>query len=440
MKTKKLFCNATTTLNAIVRVVLVFSVVLFFVSCGNEYKAKRFIKHLEGGYYALLTDVNSETACVYYAKDDIFYKYDVNTEESTQLLNLPDSNSIYLCHNCNVGIGDIYYLTDKMQVMCHNLKTNTETCLNNHNGVLLNFAMCHEQHLLFYNSGEHVVCNERILDYDARTLTSKYVTFDNIDEEFTHVFVPFVFIGRYGLMINLSPENNDEGFDLSKYLYHYSFEGSLVGELNLLCQTDDVWYTKEDDKWFILAMKDIDTVVKYNLYGTVEKEFPSMNGWMQYRGLNSGNLIAQSMEHRVLCYIANDDNNLVSSVYLYYYDANIGEECIINKFVMPSGDDVSFIIGMEERKHIYKTSDNSGLVFCGETDWGNESALLYFDFATKTVHVIDRGASIVYTRDRFRVEHHNGTTQWYDKNGQKSQPRSSFYDMGAELGDFFNMF
>lgn len=439
MKTKKLFCNATTTLNAIVRVVLVFSVALFFVSCSNEYKAKRFIKHLEGGFYALLTDVNSETACVYYAKDNIFYKYDVNTEESTQLLNLPDSNSNYLCHNCNVGIGDIYYLTDKMQVMCHNLKTNTETCLNNHNGVLLNFVMCHEQHLLFYNSGENVDCNERILDYDARTLTSKYVTFDNIDEEFAHVFVPIIFIGHYGLMINLSPENNDEGFDLSKYLYHYSFEGSLVGELNLLCQTEDVWYTKEDDKWFILAMKDRDTVVKYNLYGTVEKEFPSMSGWMQHRGLNSGNLIAQSMKHRVLCYIANDDNNLVSSVYLYYYDANIGEECKINKFVKPSGENVYFTIGTEERKHIYKTSDNAGLVFCGTTDWGEESALLYFDFATKTVQVIDRGV-IVYTRDRFKVEHHNGTTQWYDKNGQKSQPRSSFYDMGADFGSFLNMF
>lgn len=440
MKTKRLFCGATATLGVMARVVLVFSAALFFVSCGNEYKAKRFIKNLEGGYTVLLKDVNDETACVYYAKDDIFYKHDVNTEQTTQLLNLPNINSSYLCHNCNVGIGDIYYLTDQRQVMCHNLKTNAETCLNNYNNVSLDFVMRHEQHLLFYNSRENVSCNERIMDYDARTVTSKYVTFDNIDKEYTNVFVPILCIGHYGLLIDLSPENNDAGFDLCKYLYHYSFKGSLFGKLDLLCQTDDVWYSKEDDKWFILAMKDRDTVVKYNLYGKVAKEFPSMNGWLQHRGLNSGNLIAQSTKHRVLCYLANDDNNLVSSIYLYYYDANIGEECIINKFVKPSGDKVYFTIGSEARKHIYKTSDNSGVVFCGETDWNSEWALLYFEFATKKVHVIDRGVNIEHTRDRFKVEHHNGTVQWYDEDGQKSKPRSSFYDMGAELGSFFNLF
>ena len=94
MKTKKMFCNATTALNVMVRVTLVFLATLFFVSCGNEYKAKRFIKNLEGGFTVLFKDINDETACVYYTKDDIFYKYDVNTKKTEQLLNLPNSNCI----------------------------------------------------------------------------------------------------------------------------------------------------------------------------------------------------------------------------------------------------------------------------------------------------------------------------------------------------------
>ena len=72
----------------------------------------------------------------------------------------------------------------------------------------------------------------------------------------------------------------------------------------------------------------------------------------------------------------------------------------------------------------------------------NEYTLFLFDFATRTTHVIDRGKSISFSRNRFKVEHHNGTVSWYNTNGEASQPervsRDYFYDMGVEIGNMFN--
>ena len=105
-------------------------------------------------------------------------------------------------------------------------------------------------------------------------------------------------------------------------------------------------------------------------------------------------------------------------------------------------------MGSEDRKHIYPTSDGEGLIFCGETDWMNEYALLYFNFKYREIYVVDRGESIIFTNNRFKVKHHNGTTVWYDTNGAKSPPtsraRSILDDMfdygkqGKELGALIN--
>ena len=199
------------------------------------------------------------------------------------------------------------------------------------------------------------------------------------------------------------------------------------------------------DEIVIITEKDVNTAVIYNLYANVKKECPTIYGWPQHRGLPSGNIIAESYNNNILCYIANDDNNLISSVNLYYYDGNTGEEVVIDSFTQPDGKSVDFVMGANERSHIYTTWDDSGLVFCGETDWGNECALLRFDFATRKVSVIDRGSEVSFTRNRFKVEHHNGTTSWYNTDGEESEPesivqesRGYFYDMGVELGNYIN--
>lgn len=414
---------------------------LFIVSCSNEYKADRYIKNMTDGYVPLFKDVSEETAEVYYTKDYTYYKYDVVTKKSSQIFKLEGGQSSYLYDNCNLGRGDVFYLTDQRQVMRYNLKTKTERCLNKYNDVSYEFVAGWNQHLLFYNNGEDVACDERIRDYNTQSLTSRLISFDNIDNEYTKYFVPTLLIGHHGLIIILTHINGEDGLDLSNYLYHYHYHcGKLLsGSLDLLCQSDRIWLNNQDEKLVILAEKDINTVATYDLYGKLVKEFHSLYGWQEYRGLPSGNVIARSREHNILCYIASDDNNFISSIYLYYYDANTGEEVKLNKFVKPSGEEVVFVVGERARKHIYVAEDNVGLVFYGETDWLSEYALLYFDFETRTTQVIDRGVDVSFTRDRFRVEHHNGTVQWYNTSGQETQPRSVFGEMGAELGGLINL-
>jgi hypothetical protein len=77
-------------------------------------------------------------------------------------------------------------------------------------------------------------------------------------------------------------------------------------------------------------------------------------------------------------------------------------------------------------------------VFYGETDFLNEYTLFSFDFESRTIQAIDRGKDITFTRDRFKITHHNGSEAWYDTDGQESAPRSSAYEYGARFADEVN--
>ena len=418
-------------------------IIISLCSCSYEHKAKRFIKNLDTSCTFLFQDISKDCADVYYEKEKAFYKYDIKTKATSQIIQLNESSEVYLCDNFQFGNCDIfYYITDKREVLRYNLKNNESACINKDDEKTHTYVGGWNNHLLFYDTGEVTDCDKRIIDYDTSDLKTDFVKFNNIDDTYKKYFVPYVVIGNNGLIITLSPDNMDEGLDLYKYLYHYNFKNSQNGKLELLCQSDNIDIQKINDQTVVTAEKDIYTAVMYNLDGDIQKEFPTINGWPQKRGLTSGNILAISQETGILCYIANDDKALISSINMYYYDGRTGEEVELNSFKNPNGDVIKFVMGTYAREHIYTRSDNSGLVFYGETDFMNEYALFLFDFATRTTHVIDRGKSISFSRNRFKVEHHNGTVSWYNTNGEASQPervsRDYFYDMGVEIGNMFN--
>lgn len=422
---------------------LIFALITL-CSCGDEYKAKRFVKNLEGDSYFLFQDIDDNGAYVYYMQNFTFYKYDVRTEETQQLFILNNGEKSLLGDNCQAGGSDIFYLDENRNVIRHNLRSNTTTCINDNNGIHYDFVARWYHHLIFYDRDNLKHCDARILDYDALTSEFKYVTFDNIDKEYKKCFVPLLVVGYHGLIVILSPENMEDGMDLYTYLYHYKFtEPSYSGTLETLCQSNKIWMSKQGENWRILTEKDYNTTAVYDMYGKVIKEFPTIYGWDDRRGLNSGNIIARSSRHNISCYIANDDNNLISSINVYYYDGNTGEEVKLNEFFNPEGEKVSYVLGSQARKDIHIARDNAGLVFYGETDWMNEYTLLYFDFASRKTSVIDRGSYIEYTDNLYKLEHHNGSVAWYDKDGYVTQPprkkdHNYFYDMGAAWGELLN--
>lgn len=411
-------------------------------SCSNEHKAKRFIKDLNGDQEYLFQDIDKKNAYVYWESNGVYYQYDIETENSLRIFEIKEGTHTYIGNNCYLGGVDIFYIDTYGNVFRRDLRVNEEVCINNNNGYRQTYVGGYNHSMFFYNEYEGQSCDEKLIEYNIADLTTKYVTFSDVSQEFKEDYALSTVAGHYGLLIILQPK--DLYFYVPSYLYYYNFERE-DGLLRKLCQSDMIRVGMAKDEIVIITEKDVNTAVIYNLYANVKKECPTIYGWPQHRGLPSGNIIAESYNNNILCYIANDDNNLISSVNLYYYDGNTGEEVVIDSFTQPDGKSVDFVMGANERSHIYTTWDDSGLVFCGETDWGNECALLRFDFATRKVSVIDRGSEVSFTRNRFKVEHHNGTTSWYNTDGEESEPesivqksRDYFYDMGAALGNYIN--
>ena len=425
---------------ALERCVVVFLVIMFLCSCSAEHKAKRFIKNLDNKYEYLFRDINNKSAYVYYREDNKYYKYNVRTKKTSDIFELNDSDKIYIYDNCDSGKGDVFYFDiNKKDIFRRNLISDEEASIISYDeDKRYSYVGFWNHNLLFYVDSEDLSCDERFINYDADELTSSFIKFDDIESEYKKHFIPTAIIGPKGIMIVLQPYNIEDGMDLSKCLYYYDVYKGENGELVFLCQTDNVKLVGEDQDRVIIAEKDIYSMVMYDLEGKIKKEFPTILRWPRQRGLSAGNMVAQSDEYNILCYIANDDAAIISSVDLYYYDGNNGEEVKIDKYTNADGESVSFTMGEPARRNIKARSYKDGLVFYGGTDFLNEMALFYFDFASRRVSIIDRGSYITYEKGLFKVEHHNGSEAWYNSNGEASSPRSSLYDMGVEWGNIIN--
>lgn len=408
---------------------------MFLCSCSEEYKAKKFIDNLDSHSEYLFHKIDEASAYVYYEQNDVYYKYDIRKKEDVKIFQLDSEVHLYLCDNCHLGNGDVFYRDDMGSVFRHNLITNEESRLFNDKYV---FMGCYNRHLMFFYKDYTGRLDTRFVDYNANTLESKNVDFYNIEEDYEKYFDMTAIVGYEGVLLIAQPSYMEDGQDFYNYIYHYNCIYDNGGRLNLLCETDDVRIGKVNEEMVILALtKDYEKRFAYDLHGKVVKEIYTLQGWEQYRGLTSGNIVAKSNHDNVLCYIANDDDAFISTIYLYYYDGDTGEEHKINSFTN-AGKKVSFIVSSLAQQHIYVKSDRSGLVFYGETDFLNEYTLFSFDFESRTIQAIDRGKDITFTRDRFKITHHNGSESWYDTDGQESAPRSSAYEYGARFADEVN--
>lgn len=421
-----------------------FIIVLALCSCSDAYKAKRFAKNIEKkGYSAMCNDVCDDGAYVYY-KDDYFnyYKYDVRAEKSSKVLNVNKDEFLY--DDSDSKIGKVFYLKDQANVMCYDLRKNKETCVNKNETVEYEFLFAYRKYFMFCNYKSDVDCNERLIYFDAMKNSFQYVCFNNINSDHRKSYYPTCFFDDQSkFLINLSPGTEDKNFfGYKDYLYSHSLYEMDYKHPKLICEAEEVWCN--DSRTKVMAQNG-DIVSVYNLYGTKEKEFVSIHGWPSKRGLNSGNIIAYSDEDRILCYIANDDGQFISSVNLYYYDGYTGEEVEIDNFKNYDGKTIRFVMNHQAQRDIKLSIDEGGLVFYGETDWGNEYTLFFFSFEDRSTRVIDRGRRVEFIRDRFKVLHHNETESWYNINGQEVEARTwvddwsdSFYDAGAQLGEMLN--
>ena len=413
-------------------------------SCSDEYKAKRFIKKLDKTNSTfLLKDITSTSAYVFYENNGGFFRQNIRTQKSDKLLQLIEGEQNYLTNNCHLGNGDIFYYNKKREVFRYNLKSEEETCINNNDKQQLFFAGCWYNSLVFFDQSKMNDCDKCIINYNTENLESQFVTFDDFhnewfDMESKKYYSTTIIVGYKGVLAILTPSSPEDGADLSPYLFHYHFE-QPNGKVEYLRCADNINIKTQEESYIIVA-ETYNTTYIYDLNGKLTKEFKSINGWPHQRGLTSGNIIAKSDEHSILCYIANDDNSFISTINLYYYDGLTGEEIVLDSFKNADGKKIRFITSVESYKHIYQTSNKEGLVLYGSTDFLNEYALLYFDFKTRTTHVIDRGSDITFTRNRFRVQRHNGSIAWYNKDGHKSQPESKsiYRQMGEDLGALIN--
>ena len=437
---------------------LLFVILLLSLcSCSDEHKAKRFIKKLDGQSEYLFKDINKTSASVYYEKDYEFHKYNIRSKKDEIIFQLTEGTDLYLMDNSHLGKGDVFYMNAQRIVYRYNLISREEQCLNEGDNTAIFLGGWNNALLFFDNSNMHN-CDKCIIHYDTEKTESHFVTFNDFqnpyfDLENKKFFETSVVVGHNGLLVILAPDyltpGFDDGLDLQSYLFHYNFNNPN-GSLDLLCPSDKISVGKMNDETIIVVNKNWTTTVIYDLNAKAIKEFPSIEGWPSRRGLTSGNMIAKSDRYNLLCYIANDDDAFISSINLYCYDGNTGEEFELDSFKNADGEKIRFVMGSEDRKHIYPTSNGEGLVFCGETDFMNEYALLYFNFTYREIFVIDRGESITFTRNRFKVEHHNGTEVWYNTDGLESKPKSEMdryledlFDygrQGRELGSLINSF
>ena len=407
---------------------------MLLCSCSEEHKAKSFIDKLDSQSEYLFHKIDEEEACVYYEKNDGYYKYDIRKKGDVKIFQLDNDRHLYLCDNCHLGKSNVFYRDDMGSVFFRDLITNKETRLFDDNYM---FMGCHNQHLMFFYKEYTGSLDDRFVDYNANDLEYKCIDIYGIEDNYEGYFDMTAIVGYEGVLLVAQPIYIEDGQDFYNYLYYYNCKYDSGSKLSLLCKTDEVSIGKVNDEMVILTLAD-DHIKRlaYDLHGKVVKEIYTLRGWEQYRGLTSGNIVAKSNYDNVLCYIANDDA-FISSIHLYYYDGNTGEEHKINNFTN-AGKKVSFVVGSLAQQHIYVKSDRSGLVFFGETDFLNEYTLFSFDFESRTVQAIDRGKDITFTRDRFKITHHNGSESWYDTDGQESAPRSSAYEYGARLADEVN--
>ena len=210
-------------------------IILSLCSCSNKHKAKRFIKNLDTNCTFLFQDIRKDCADVYYAKDNIFYKYNLETKETTTVLTLIENETAYLYDNSIFGKSDVFYLTSNKEVIQHNLISGEKNCINRDGEKMYTYAGGWNYHLLFFDESNDIInCDTKIIDFDISTMESSFVKFNDIDEELKSQYIPTVIIGNNGLLIVLNPYITEDGLDLQKILYYYNFSALLYCHINII--------------------------------------------------------------------------------------------------------------------------------------------------------------------------------------------------------------
>ena len=425
---------------------VLLTVALILCSCSDEFKAKRFTQKIEkDGYSTVYQDIGDNGVYVYYRnKSYTYYKYNLKAKSTSIVLRINEEDFLYDGNNSKSS--RVVYLKDKDKVLCYDLRTKEEVCLNKNERADYELIFSKGRHFIFCDYRMNTDCNERLVHFDAQQNTLKFVTFNEVDSKYSKEYCPTCIYGNgRDFLIILRPGTEAKDLNsLPDYLYSHSL--GYAQQPKLLCEAQDTWC---DESATHVSAETDDVVLVYDLHGTKVKEFATVYAWPRKRGLTSGNLVAFSQENKVLCYIANDDGEFISSVYFYYYDGHTGEEVKINKFTNHKGNQLTFSMGHQARKDIKVARDGTGITFYGETDWPSENTLFFFSFEDRSMHIIDRGYRVEFIRDRFKVTHHNDTESWYNTNGQQVDARTwvddwaddwtdSFYEAGAQLGALFN--
>ena len=434
---------------------LFFIVLLTLCSCGDEYKAKRFVKNLDGNHKVICVNVNDEEACVYYRDDDYsYYKYDVKTEESSLIVKLNRKNFMYetVCS----GQGCVYYSTESNKVIRYNLSNNEKTDMNRNGDVQYKLVFANNEHAVFYDGRENVNCLNKLVHFNAKTSEYNVIKLGSIDYYYQDYFdVQCIHDGGPSFLIAVI---QDKSSDIYNQLYSYDLKNTKDNSAKFLCKANRIWSNVEIGNIKVMAM-DYNAVAVYNLQGRKEREFATIYSWPSERGLSYGNMIDSSSEYNILCYIATNDEDSSSVPSLCYYDGNTGQEVKINMFTKPNGGKVSFKLLHDWQQNNIKVSSCNRIIFCGTIDM-YDYALLYFDYATREVGVIARGNDIYIIRDHFKVTSHNGCVTWYNSDGWVVEDPTrynnyyndyfdedeyydrldnlDFYGAGAELGKLFN--
>ena len=424
--------------------VLFLIVSLFLCSCGDEYKAAQFTKKIEAdGYTVMCQNINEDGAYIYY-KDRSFnyYKYDVRIERRYKLFSVNESD--FICESNHCEECKVFYLNDQGDVMCYDLIRHTKVCVNNNGEVKYELIRANGNHIIFFDHREGLDCNKRVIYFNAHEYSYRFVKFSNIEDSALKDYTPTCICdnGKDVMMIlrPLNPEC-DRGF--GEYLYYYALYDTYNNTPKLLCRANEILCGElEENKVRRIVAKTNNMVYIYDSQGRSIKEFATINAWPVKRGLTPGNIIAYSAEENILCYVTNNPDDFLSSVDLYYYDGNTGEEVELDQFTDYAGNKRFLYIG-SPADDIKVSTDGLGLVFYGIGD--GEYSLLRFYFQTRQVKLIDRGNWIEFIEDRFKVTHHNNTEAWYNTNGQQVRARTwvddwsdSVYDAGAELGSMLN--
>ena len=271
---------------------LFFIVLLTLCSCGDEYKAKRFVKNLDGDHKVLCVNVNDEEACVYYRDDDYsYYKYDVRTEESSLIVKLNRKNFMYetVCS----GQGCIYYSTESNKVIRYNLSNNEKTDMSRNGDVQYKLVFANNEHAVFYDGRENVNCLNKLIHFNAKTSEYNVIKLGSIDYYYQDYFdVQCIHDGGPSFLIAVL---QDKSSDISNQLYSYDLNNTKDNSAKFLCKADRIWSNVKSSNIVVLGgsninievmAMDYNTVAVYNLQGSKVREFATIYSWPSKRGLS----------------------------------------------------------------------------------------------------------------------------------------------------------